>query len=71
MYSRGAMALHKLRQAVGDKMFFRILRMWATDHRDGHGTTAQFIQLAQCQSGKDLDGLFHTWIGTKGKPSQP
>ncbi|WP_443044035.1 M1 family metallopeptidase [Streptomyces sp. NBC_00322] len=71
VYSRGAMALHKLRTAVGDKTFLRILRTWASDHRDGHGTTAQFIRLSERQSGKDLDQLFHTWIGTKGKPSKP
>ncbi|MFK4227949.1 M1 family metallopeptidase [Streptomyces sp. NPDC019890] len=71
VYSRGAMALHKLRTAVGDKTFFRILRTWAAEHRNGHGTTAQFIRLAERQSGMDLDKLFHTWIGTKGKPSRP
>ncbi|WTY68478.1 M1 family metallopeptidase [Streptomyces sp. NBC_01410] len=71
VYARGAMALHKLRTAVGDRTFFRILRTWASDHRDGHGTTAQFIRLSERQSGKDLDQLFHTWIGTKGKPSKP
>nr|WP_229698407.1 M1 family metallopeptidase [Wenjunlia tyrosinilytica] len=71
VYARGAMALHKLRKAVGDRTFFRILRTWAGDHRDGHGTTAQFIRLSERRSGKDLDKLFHTWIGTKGKPSQP
>lgn len=71
VYARGAMALHKLRTAVGDRTFFRILRTWASDHRDGHGTTARFIRLSERQSGKDLDQLFHTWIGTKGKPSKP
>ncbi|WST41802.1 M1 family metallopeptidase [Streptomyces sp. NBC_01167] len=71
VYSRGAMALHQLRKAVGDRTFMRILRAWATDHHDGHGTTAQFVRLSERQSGKDLDGLFHTWIGTKGKPARP
>ncbi|MEU9290494.1 M1 family metallopeptidase [Streptomyces sp. NPDC048275] len=71
VYSRGAMALHKLRTAVGDPTFFRILRGWATEHRDGHGTTAQFIRLSERLSGQGLDALFHTWIGTAGKPSSP
>ena len=65
------MALHKLRQAVGDTAFFKILRTWAAQHRNGHGTTAQFTSLAERVSGKDLDPLFKTWIGTKGKPSAP
>ena len=71
VYARGAMALHKLRTAVGDKTFFDILRTWAADHHDGHGTTAQFIHLSQRLSGKDLHALFHTWLDTSGKPASP
>ncbi|WP_086730142.1 M1 family metallopeptidase [Streptomyces carpinensis] len=71
VYARGAMTLHELRRAVGDPAFFRILRAWASGHRDGHGTTAQFTALAKRISGRDLDGLFHTWLFTKGKPSTP
>ncbi|OIJ93939.1 M1 family metallopeptidase [Streptomyces monashensis] len=70
VYARGAMALHELRKAVGDRDFFRILRDWAAQHRDGHGTTAQFTQLAERASGKRLDGLFHTWLFTRGKPNR-
>jgi aminopeptidase N len=65
------MALQKLRTAVGDGVFFHILRTWATEHRGGHGTTAQFIRLSERLSGKDLGALFHTWIGTAGKPTSP
>ncbi len=71
VYSRGAMALQKLRTAVGDRTFLRILRTWATEHRAGHGTTAEFVRLSERLSGKDLHPLFHTWIGTAGKPSSP
>ncbi|MFD5074610.1 M1 family metallopeptidase [Streptomyces sp. NPDC058371] len=71
VYARGAMALQKLRTTVGDPAFFGILRAWVADHRDGHGTTAQFIRLSERLSGKELGALFHTWIGTAGKPSSP
>ncbi|WP_330341766.1 M1 family metallopeptidase [Streptomyces sp. NBC_00557] len=70
VYARGAMALHELRRAVGDRDFFRILRAWAAGHRYGHGTTAQFERLAEHVSGKRLDGVFHTWLFTKGKPNR-
>lgn len=70
VYARGAMTLHELRKAVGDKDFFRILRAWAAEHRGGHGTTAQFVRLAERKSGKRLDGLFHTWLYAKGKPNR-
>ncbi|MFI6936290.1 M1 family metallopeptidase [Streptomyces sp. NPDC050287] len=71
VYARGAMALHALRKAVGDRTFSRILRTWATEHRDGHGTTPQFVRLSERLSGKDLDALFHTWLYTPGKPATP
>ncbi|NUR66328.1 MAG: M1 family metallopeptidase [Streptomyces sp.] len=71
VYARGAMALHELRTAVGDRTFLRILRAWTAEHRDGHGTTAQFVALAERASGKDLDGLFRTWVYGQGKPSAP
>ncbi|MET3808196.1 aminopeptidase N [Nakamurella sp. UYEF19] len=70
-YNRGAMVLHELRKAVGDTTFFRILKTWASVHRYGHGTTAQFTALATAMSHKNLTGLFHTWLYTAGKPSQP
>ncbi|MDN0199003.1 M1 family metallopeptidase [Streptomyces sp. S.PNR 29] len=71
VYARGAMALHALRKAVGDPAFHRILRAWATEHRDGHGTTPQFVRLAERRSGKDLDALFRTWLYAPGKPDRP
>ena len=71
VYARGAMTLHVLRKTVGDRAFFGILRAWAGGHRDGHGTTAQFERLAERVSGKKLDGLFHTWLYSPGKPNRP
>ncbi|MGV9630518.1 M1 family metallopeptidase [Streptomyces sp. NPDC003487] len=71
VYARGAMALHVLRRAVGDRTFLRILRTWAAEHRDGHGTTAGLIALAERLSGRDLRGLLHTWLYTPGKPVRP
>ncbi|WNM32322.1 M1 family metallopeptidase [Streptomyces sp. Li-HN-5-11] len=71
VYNRGAMTLHELRRAVGDPVFFRILRAWAACHRHGHGTTGQFTALAKRISGRNLDGLFHTWLYGRGKPDRP
>ncbi|MET9907578.1 M1 family metallopeptidase [Streptomyces sp. NPDC006476] len=69
VYARGAMTLHELRKAVGDPVFFRILRAWAAEHRGGHGTTAQFVRLAERESGKNLHPLFTSWLYTPGKPN--
>ncbi|HEX4816370.1 MAG TPA: M1 family metallopeptidase [Nonomuraea sp.] len=69
VYSRGAMTLHALRRAVGDQTFFALLRAWVADHRYGHVTTDQFIELAERMSGKQLDDLFDAWLFQPRKPA--
>lgn len=69
VYQRGAMTLQVLRERIGDKAFFKLLPAWAERHRYGNANTADFIRLAEKISGKQLDGLFRTWLSTKGKPA--
>jgi aminopeptidase N len=69
VYVRGAMALQVLRNQVGDRDFFRILRAWAARRAGGNGTTGQFIALAERISGEQLDNLFDAWLFTAGKPT--
>ncbi|GAA2729065.1 M1 family metallopeptidase [Streptomyces nogalater] len=70
VYGRGAMVVHKVREAVGDETFFGILRTWTRQHRHGSADTRQFIALCESESGKDLGALFDTWLFGEGKPSQ-
>ena len=67
-YQRGAMTLQVLRDRVGSKDFFRILRRWATEHRHGNVRTRQFQALAAQVSGERLGGLFDDWLRLDGKP---
>jgi aminopeptidase N len=69
VYRRGAMTLQALREKIGEEKFFQILRTWVADHRHGHGTTEQFIALAEEISGQQLDAFFDVWIYQKGKPT--
>ncbi|MET9897188.1 M1 family metallopeptidase [Streptomyces sp. NPDC006446] len=69
VYGRGAMALHRLRETVGDRHFFAILKTWTKRHRFGNVHTSQFIELCEKESGMDLTGLFETWIYSKEKPN--
>jgi aminopeptidase N len=71
VYLRGGMTLQALRMTVGTDAFFRILRTWAHDRRNGHGTTPEFIALAERISGKSLDALFRAWLFTPAKPPRP
>jgi hypothetical protein len=68
VYIRGGMTLHQLRLRIGDGDFFRILRRWTALNFGGHGTTAEFIELAERISGRQLDDLFQTWLFTRGRP---
>lgn len=63
VYERGAMTLHALRHRIGDDTFFTLLRRWASRNRNGHGTTPEFIALAERLSGQQLDELFDAWLG--------
>jgi aminopeptidase N len=69
IYDRGAMTLQALREKLGTRTFFRILRDWAAEHRYGNVTTAQFIALAERDSGRDLDHFFRVWLYRPAKPA--
>jgi aminopeptidase N len=69
VYQRGGMALHALRQKVGDDKFFEILKTWAAEQRDGNVTTEEFMALSERISGQQLDDLFDAWLFQKKRPS--
>ncbi|MFC5830472.1 M1 family metallopeptidase [Nonomuraea insulae] len=69
VYTRGGMTLHALRRAIGDATFFTLLKRWTAEHRYGHVTTEQFIDLAEHLSGKDLTPLFDAWLFQPRRPS--
>jgi aminopeptidase N len=67
-YARGAATLQALREKVGDRTFFAILRAWYAEHRDGNATTADFIALAERKSHRRLDPFFDVWLYQPGRP---
>jgi aminopeptidase N len=69
VYYRGGMTLQALREKIGDLAFFQLIRDWATQNRYGTVTTAQFIALAEQESGKDLTQFFNVWIYQAEKPA--
>ncbi|MFD9958626.1 M1 family metallopeptidase [Amycolatopsis sp. NPDC058986] len=71
VYKRGALTLHALRHRVGDAVFFPLVRAWATDHRHGTVTTAQFTALAEGYAGESLAGFFATWLDNPVLPPLP
>lgn len=69
VYLRGGMTVQALREKVGDETFFRILRDWAAENRHGNVTTADFVALAERDSGLDLAEFFDAWVYRPGKPT--
>jgi aminopeptidase N len=71
VYNRGALTLYAVRLTVGDATFAKILREWAGRDQNRPVTTADFIDLAERVSSRQLDDLFKTWLYTPGKPADP
>jgi hypothetical protein len=69
VYRKGAWVLHMLRYTVGDSAFFRTLREFGSGPRQyGTALTADLQQVAEQQSGRDLDAFFHQWVYEGGQP---
>ncbi len=71
VYQRGAMVLHKIRQRLGEDLFYDIVEGWATDNLHDNASTADFTAYVEKKSGKDLDELWDTWLYGTAKPATP
>ncbi|WP_221634007.1 M1 family metallopeptidase [Nocardioides luti] len=69
VYARGAMTLQALRERVGSRDFFAIVKAWAKAHRHGSVHTQQLVRLSERISGRELSGLFRRWLDVEGKPA--
>ena len=63
------MTLEAVRQRVGAADFALIMKGWATQHRGGTVSTAQFIALAERVSRANLDDLFDDWLYVAARPA--
>jgi aminopeptidase N len=64
VYAKGASVLHMLRHVIGDSVFFRSLRAYASDPRFKYGTatTENFREVCESVSGLPLGYFFDEWI---------
>ena len=63
------MTLQALRNRVGTKTFFAIMRGWAATMRHTSRSTADFTQYAQQVSGVDLSRFFRVWLYSAHRPA--
>ncbi|WOX10555.1 M1 family metallopeptidase [Streptomyces sp. N50] len=72
VYERGAMVLHKIRQAAGDARFYDIIQGWAAAHRYGNANTADFTAYVEKMApGDDFSRVWKDWLYGDGKPARP
>lgn len=68
VYEKGAWVLHMLRYAVGDDMFFAILREYRQRYEFSHATTEQFVVLVEEMTQDDWAWFFDPWLYEEGYP---
>jgi len=72
VYDRGAMVLHLVRRAVGDRTFRAVLKDWAAAHRHGNAGTEDFTAFVERRApGADLEPVWRDWLYGDGKPAYP
>ncbi|MFI0983337.1 M1 family metallopeptidase [Streptomyces sp. NPDC021093] len=71
VYQRGAMVIHKIRQAVGDEPFLEIIQGWAATHRHGNASTDDFTAYVDAQTEADLSEVWEVWLHGDEKPATP
>jgi aminopeptidase N len=71
VYWRGALALHALRESVGDDDFFAILQTWVERNDGTSVNTADFVALAEEVSGDEVSALMDAWLYDPEMPDLP
>jgi aminopeptidase N len=73
VYQRGAMVIHRIRQAVhDDDVFYDIVQGWAAAHRHGNADTAAFTAYVEkAAPDTDFDEIWSDWLHGAGKPARP
>ncbi|WP_335935211.1 M1 family metallopeptidase [Streptomyces sp. PTD5-9] len=70
VYGRGAMVIHKIRQAIGDDdRFFALVKGWTRAHRHGNAATADFTSYVERTTGEDFTELWKTWLYGESRPA--
>lgn len=62
VYDKGAYVMHLLREEMGERAFWRGLRMFTQKHFGGSVVTSDFIAAMQEANGKSLKPFFAKWV---------
>jgi len=68
-YNKGAAILHMLRfELDNDEIFYKILKKYLSIYSDSVATGTDFKEIAESESGLELDWFFDQWYFGKGYP---
>ena len=67
-YPKGAWVLHSLRGLMGDSAFFRGLRAYYTQYRNGNALSRDFANVMNAAAGRSLDWYFTQALTQPGFP---
>lgn len=68
VYQGGQLAVHALRQDVGDDNFFKILKSYGERHRDSTAVTKDLIDISSEIANKDMQPFFDKWVYSSELP---
>jgi aminopeptidase N len=64
VYTKCALFFKALREEVGDKVFFGVLRQYFSENKYQIATGEDLLDLFERQAGRDLDALYQEWLYT-------
>jgi len=66
-YQKGAWVLHMLRHQIGDEAFWKGIRGYYAQYRDGNALSRDFESAMESASGKKLNWFFREWLSRPGQ----
>ena len=71
VYDKGALVLHMLRGVLGDTLFFKSLKAYASDPHLAYksAVTEDFQRVCESVSGSNLEYFFQQWVYGSGRPN--
>ncbi len=67
-YQKGGWVLHMLRRKLGDTLFWKGIRAYYAQYKNGNANTDDFKQVMAQASSQNLDQFFKQWLYTGGHP---
>ena len=68
VYDRGPIALHALRNEIGDDAFFAILRDWPATYGGRNASFDDFEAFVNQVAGRDLTAFLDAWFRSEIRP---